>query len=125
MSKLSTLEKELMLNEITFYSICSEEDRQKILGQKPMDFDDFRRLSLLTDYLKLTHLHKFIWDMHAHNFMEQIEGIYQKCQNRDENIPDMLMETRHWLDDFWKQAPNQTVAYLLHQVFADGLDEKE
>ena len=61
--KLSSFERQLMLDEIMFYSICSDQDRQKILDQQPMTFDDFRRLSLLTDYLELEHLHKFIWDL--------------------------------------------------------------
>ena len=29
--KLSSFERQLMLDEILFYSICSDEDRQKIL----------------------------------------------------------------------------------------------
>ena len=63
--KLSTFERHLMLDEILFYSICSDQDRQKILDQQPMTFQDFRRLSLLTDYLELEYLHRFIWDLHG------------------------------------------------------------
>ena len=61
--KLSTFERQLMLDEILFYSICSDEDRQKILDQQPMTFQDFRRLSLLTDYLQLDYLHRSTWDL--------------------------------------------------------------
>ena len=39
--KLSTFERQLMLDEILFYSICSDQDRQKILDQQPMTFQDF------------------------------------------------------------------------------------
>ncbi|HIX28298.1 MAG TPA: hypothetical protein H9858_01195 [Candidatus Blautia stercoravium] len=66
MSKLDAFKKKLMLDEITFYSLCGEADRKKILNEADMSFDDFRRLSLLTDYLELNALHKFIWDMHKH-----------------------------------------------------------
>ena len=90
-----------------------------------MTFDDFRRLCLLTDYLELTALHKFIWDMHAYKFIDDIEAVYQKCKNKDEHIPDMLLETGRWLDNFWKNAPNDTVAYLLHEIFSSGLSQKK
>ena len=33
----------------------------------------------------------------------------------------MLYETKQWLDDFWKHAPNTTVAYLLREIFSEGL----
>lgn len=123
--KLKPLEKQLMLDEITFYSICSESDRKKILDQEPMTFEDFRRLSLLTDYLNLISLHKFIWNLHAGKFMNEIEELYQKCELQNEGIPVMIMETAKWLDDFWKQAPNPTVAYLLHEIFSNGLNEQK
>lgn len=125
MKHLSSFERKLMLDEITFYSICSEADKDKILGQQKMSFDDFRRLSLLTDYLDLSFLHKFIWDMHAHKFMDEIEELYQKCENQNQAIPDMLLDTGNWLDDFWKQAPNRTVSDLLYTVFSNGLPKKE
>ncbi|HIZ65809.1 MAG TPA: hypothetical protein H9809_07920 [Candidatus Blautia pullicola] len=120
--KLSQFERELMLDEITFYSICPEEDRMKILGQKEMTFQDFRRLSLLTDYLELPCLHQFIWDLHGHKFMVEMEEVYQKCRNRSSEVPQMLMETAQWLEEFLKAAPNPTVAYLLEQIFANGLN---
>lgn len=125
MSKLSAFKKKLILDEITFYSICEDTDRQKILDEAEMSFEDFRRLCLLTDYLDLTALHKFIWDMHAYKFIEDIEFIYQKCKSRDEHIPDMILSTALWLDDFWKKAPNDTVAYLLHEIFSSGLSAKK
>lgn len=120
--KLSQFERELMLDEITFYSICPEEDRMKILGQKEMAFQDFRRLSLLTDYLELPCLHQFIWDLHGHKFMVEMEEVYQKCRSRSSEVPQMLMETAQWLEEFLKAAPNPTVAYLLEQIFANGLN---
>ncbi|MEF2877402.1 MAG: hypothetical protein U0N90_03205 [Blautia sp.] len=120
--KLSQFERELMLDEITFYSICPEEDRMKILGQKEMTFQDFRRLSLLTDYLELPCLHQFIWDLHGHKFMVEMEEVYQKCRSRSSEVPQMLMETAQWLEEFLKAAPNPTVAYLLEQIFANGLN---
>lgn len=120
--KLSQFERELMLDEITFYSICPEEDRMKILGQKEMTFQDFRRLSLLTDYLELPCLHQFIWDLHGHKFMVEMEEVYQKCRSRSSEVPQMLMETAQWLEEFLKAAPNPTVAYLLKQIFANGLN---
>ena len=119
--KLSSFERQLMLDEIMFYSICSDQDRQKILDKQPMTFDDFRRLSLLTDYLELEHLHKFIWDLHGYKFMDEMDNLYDKCKDGSEELPDMLIETGHWLDDFWKQAPNTTVSFLLRKVFSDGL----
>ncbi len=120
--KLSQFERELMLDEITFYSICPEEDRMKILGQKEMTFQDFRRLSLLTDYLELPCLHQFIWDLHGHKFMVEMEEVYQKCRSRSSEVSQMLMETAQWLEEFLKAAPNPTVAYLLEQIFANGLN---
>lgn len=125
MANLSKFKKQLMLDEITFYSICEDTDRQKILDRAEMTFDDFRRLCLLTDYLELTALHKFIWDMHAYKFIDDIEAIYQKCKNKDEQIPHMLLETGRWLDNFWKNAPNDTVAYLLHEIFSSGLPKEK
>lgn len=121
---LNDYQKKLMLDEITFYSLCSDLDKEKILGKVPMSFEDFRRLSLITDYLELTHLHQFINDTHSDKFVDEIEELYQRCEMHDEKIPDMLMETAKWLDEFWKQAPNTTVAYLLHEIFSNGLSKK-
>src|SRR5699024_7235377 len=122
--KLSSFERQLMLDEIMFYSICSDQDRQKILDQQPMTFQDFRRLSLLTDYLELEHLHRFIWDLHAYKFMDEMDELYNECKEGSEDLPEMLLETGHWLDDFWKQAPNITVSFLLRQIFSDGLKSR-
>lgn len=123
--KLDSFEKKLMLEEITFYSICSEQDRKKLLNQEPMTFDDFRRFCLITDYLELSHLHQFIWEFHNDEFADELDALYEKCEQRDEGIQDMILKTGAWLDDFWKQAPNETVAYLLHEVFAQGLSPKK
>lgn len=120
--KLSHFERELMLDEITFYSICPDEDRMKILDQKEMTFQDFRRLSLLTDYLELPCLHQFIWDLHGHKFMVEMEEVYQKCRSHSSEVPQMLMETSKWIEDFLKTAPNATVAYLLQRIFSNGLN---
>ena len=122
--KLSTFERHLMLDEILFYSICSDQDRQKILDQQPMTFQDFRRRSLLTDYLELEYLHRFIWDLHGYKFMDEMDQLYSQCTEDNEDLPEMLMETGHWLDDFWKQAPNITVSFLLRQIFSDGLKSR-
>ena len=121
MGNLKSGEKRLILDEIMFYSICSDEDREKIIGKREMSFEDFRRFSLLTDYLDLEAQHKFIWDLHAHRYMDQIESVYQKCEEQDQNIPAMLDKALGWLNDFADQAPNQTVEYLLQQIFANGL----
>lgn len=86
-----------------------------------MSFEDFRRFSLLTDYLDLEALHKFIWDLHAHRYMDQIESVYQKCEEQDQNIPAMLDTALDWLNEFVDQASNETVQYLLQQIFANGL----
>lgn len=118
---LSSFGKQLMLDEITFFSLCNDFDRSRILDKAPMTFDDFRRLSLLTDYLELKHLNQFIWDMHAHKFADEIDDLYEKCTVKGKDIPGMLYGTKQWLDDFWKHAPNTTVAYLLREIFSEGL----
>lgn len=123
--KLSSFERQLMLDEILFYSICSEDDRRRILDQQLMTFQDFRRLSLITDYLELDHLHKFIWDLHGHKFMDEMDKLYQKCKDGKADLSEMLLETGQWLDDFWKQAPNTTVSYLLRKIFSDGLKNEK
>lgn len=125
MSKSDEFKKKLMLDEITFYSICGEDDRKKILNEMNMSFNDFRRLSLLTDYLGLNALHKFIQDMYEYKFLDQIAELWQQCQEHPEFIPSMILDTGEWLDDFWKQAPNDTVAYLLHEVFENGLPQEK
>ena len=96
--KLSSFERQLMLDEILFYSICSEDDRRRILDQQLMTFQDFRRLSLITDYLELDHLHKFIWDLHGHKFMDEMDKLYQKCKDGKADLSEMLLETGQWLD---------------------------
>ena len=125
MSKADEFKKKLMLDEIVFYSICGEDDRKKILNEMNMSFDDFRRLSLLTDYLELNALHKFIQDMYEYKFLDEIEELWQKCQNNPELLSSMILDTGTWLDNFWKQAPNDTVSYLLHEIFEAGLSKEK
>lgn len=123
--KMNAFEKKLILDEITFYSICGDHDQEMILGQAPMSFNDFRRLSLITDYLELKHLNQYIWDTYGDQFVAEADELSEKCKKQDAEIPAMLMETGKWLDDFWKQAPNNTVAYLLREIFSQGLDSKQ
>ena len=99
MSKADEFKKKLMLDEIVFYSICGEDDRKKILNEMNMSFDDFRRLSLLTDYLELNALHKFIQDMYEYKFLDEIEELWQKCQNNPELLSSMILDTGTWLDN--------------------------
>lgn len=124
-TQLTHSEKQLILEEITFYSLCSEEDRRKILEQEEMSFDDFRRLCLLMDYLELRHLRQFVWDLHGYKFMPQIDALYDSCKQKGDSLPDMLLQTGTWLNDFQKHAPNATVAFLLHKIFLNGLDPKD
>lgn len=125
MNKLSAFEKQLMLDEITFYSICSNEDKEKILEMREMSFDDFQRLSLIASYLQLEHLHQFIWDTHAYKFAEKIGDICCGPDKSDADLSKTVLTTGRWLDDFWKNAPNDTVAYLLHEIFSNGLEKKD
>ena len=53
MEQVSFFNRDNVLEQITFYSLCSTEDRKKILGELPMTFSDFRRFSLISDYLQL------------------------------------------------------------------------
>lgn len=125
MKHLTSFQKKLMLDEITFYSICSNDDKEKIIGNQTMTFDDFRRLSLIVDYLNLKYLHQFMWDMYSDRFLVEMEKLYQKCEKKGGNIPSMLMETSRWMEDFIQQAPNTTVAYLLQEIFTNGLTDEE
>ena len=67
---------------------------------------------------------RFIWDLHAYKFMDEMDELYNECKEGSEDLPEMLLETGHWLDDFWKQAPNITVSFLLRQIFSDGLKSR-
>ena len=54
-----------------------------------------------------------------------MDKLYQKCKDEKDDLPEMVLETGQWLDDFWKQAPNTTVSYLLREIFSDGLKSKK
>lgn len=124
MKRLNLFDRTVMLEQITFYSLCSTEDRKKLLGETPMTFNDFRRISLIADYLGLYSLHEMLWDLHADTFVEDIECLLEKCENHDEDIPYLLSEARQWLADFRAQAPNETVSFLLQKIFSGGLEKK-
>jgi len=57
--------------------------------------------------------------------MDEMDKLYQKCKDGKADLSEMLLETGQWLDDFWKQAPNTTVSYLLREIFSDGLKNEK
>ena len=112
MEQLSLFDRNLML------------DRKKVLGELPMTFSDFRRISLIADYLELYAFHEMVWDLYADFFIKDISCLLEKCENQHEDIPYLLSEARQWLADFRAQAPNETVNFLLRKVFSQKLETR-
>lgn len=119
---LNEIQRKLTLDKITFFSICSSSDREKILGLRPMTFEDFRRISLIADYLSLDSLHQYMWYRFYEQFADKLDKLLLKCKKHDNALPEELKEAGRWLHDFEVHAPNATVAGLLHEVFSKGLD---
>lgn len=124
MEQVSLFNRENVLEQITFYSLCSTEDRKKILGELPMTFNDFRRFSLISDYLQLHAFNEMLWDLYSDTYLSDIFDLMEKCTANHEDIPYLLSEARQWLADFRAQAPNETVAFLLKKVFSRKLEPK-
>lgn len=122
MEQISFFNNDNILEQITFYSLCSAEDRKKILGELPMTFDDFRRFSLLSDYLQLYTFNEMLWDLYSDAYVNDIFNLIEKCASNDKDIPYLLSEAKQWVSDFLAQAPNETVAFLLKKVFSRKLE---
>ncbi len=124
MEQISLFNRDNVLEQITFYSLCSTDDRKKILGELPMTFNDFRRFSLISDYLQLHAFNEMLWDLYSDTYLSEIFDLMEKCTTNHEDIPYLLSEARQWLADFRAQAPNETVSFLLKKVFSRKLDTK-
>ena len=122
MDQVSLFNRDNVLEQITFYSLCSTEDRKKILGELPMTFSDFRRFSLISDYLQLHTFHEMLWDLYSDIYLDDIFDLIEKCKDKPDDIPYILSEAKQWLVDFRTQAPNETVAFLLEKVFSRKLE---
>ncbi len=108
-----------------FLFFCGAEERDLILGKKPVTYKDFCRLLFLADFLGLHNFFQKIWDMFGEDFYDSTEKMERFLIREgkeggmrdavEDLISDTMAEQEQWLLDFccrtqsWKRRRLQKI----------------
>ena len=84
------------LEEVSYLYLCSPKDREKILGRKPMSYDDFQRLYYLAEYIGFPAFALAFFNRYAENFQVQ-ESVLEKIHDGWDK--DLYCDTEYYLEE--------------------------
>lgn len=84
------------LEKMAYLYLCSPKDREKILGRKPMSYDDFQRLYYLAEYIGFPAFALAFFNRYAENFQVQ-EAVLEKIHNGWDK--DLYCDTEYYLEE--------------------------
>lgn len=98
------------LEKMAYLYLCSPKDREKILGRKPMSYDDFQRLYYLAEYIGFPAFALAFFNRYAENFQVQ-ESVLEKIHDGwDKNLycdtEYYLEERAKWVSSFLEGVPS-------------------
>lgn len=86
------------LEKMAYLYLCSPKDREKILGRKPMSYDDFQRLYYLAEYIGFPAFALAFFNRYAENFQVQ-ESVLEKSMMAGIKIYTVIQSI------IWKSVP--------------------
>lgn len=84
------------LEKMAYLYLCSPKDREKILGRKPMSYDDFQRLYYLAEYIGFPAYALAFFNRYAENFQVQ-EAVLEKIHDGWDK--DLYCDTEYYLEE--------------------------
>ncbi|WP_195956102.1 MULTISPECIES: hypothetical protein [Lachnospiraceae] len=84
------------LEKMAYLYLCSPKDREKILGRKPMSYDDFQRLYYLAEYIGFPAFALAFFNRYAENFQVQ-ESVLEKIHDGWDK--DLYCDTEYYLEE--------------------------
>lgn len=84
------------LEKMAYLYLCSPKDREKILGRKPMSYDDFQRLYYLAEYIGFPAFTLAFFNRYAENFQVQ-ESVLEKIHDGWDK--DLYCDTEYYLEE--------------------------
>lgn len=84
------------LEKMAYLYLCSPKDREKILGRKPMSYDDFQRLYYLAEYIGFPAFALAFFNRYAENFQVQ-EAVLEKIHDGWDK--DLYCDTEYYLEE--------------------------
>lgn len=84
------------LEKMAYLYLCSPKDREKILGRKPMSYDDFQRLYYLAEYIGFPAFALAFFKRYAENFQVQ-ESVLEKIHDGWDK--DLYCDTEYYLEE--------------------------
>lgn len=84
------------LEKMAYLYLCSPKDREKILGRKPMSYDDFQRLYYLAEYIGFPVFALAFFNRYAENFQVQ-ESVLEKIHDGWDK--DLYCDTEYYLEE--------------------------
>jgi hypothetical protein len=84
------------LEKMAYLYLCSPKDREKILGRKPMSYDDFQRLYYLAEYIGFPAFALAFFNRYAENFQVH-ESVLEKIHDGWDK--DLYCDTEYYLEE--------------------------
>ncbi len=109
------------IEKFAFLYLCGQRDRDILAGKERMTFEDFDRLSYITDFLGLDQMNLEIWNRFSLQFSGQFEALERllkedcrdmECQVYEDDL--QLCDRR--LMQFCADAPDQETQEYLRKV---------
>ena len=100
-----------------FLGLCSADDRNLLLGKKPMSAERFQRLYSLMDTLGLEH-YSLNFALEQGNLMEKLTDSMEKdFENGSFDLMKDIALQEKWIQDFLEQLPNETLKKYIGEIF--------
>lgn len=131
-NELLTGEDETMrqkdIEKFAFLYLCGQRDKDILAGKERMTFQDFDRLTYITDFLELDQMNLEIWNCFYPQFKEQFEAVgrllEENCRNMEfREYEDDIRLHNKWLTEFCTAAPEKEMREYLIEVI-DLIHEK-
>lgn len=101
---------------LAFLSLCGEHDKEILLKQRNMTFEDFERLEFLSERLGFNRLNTILWNHYSQMFEKKFQYLLKLLDERILDMDpyeDMQYEWEkqdRWLAEFLEAVPDKIVS---------------
>ena len=115
------MKKRIEQQRLLFLSICSLEDRKKLIGEEVINIRDFERISYLLDALGFEE-YKIVFDMEHKDLLEELAGNIKQEVNRQSIKDEYLLQDKldvaeYWQENFMNTLPDGIMREYIQEIF--------